>query len=203
MTLLGLDFDNTLVRYDNLFHQLALKQGLIDSAIPADKTSIRDYLRSKGNDEAFTRLQGEVYGLHILEAEPAEGMLEALSKIQEKGIKIVIISHKTQFPYSGPKVDLRKAALNWLYKYDFFSRDGLNLNYEEVYFEPSKKEKISKILSLRCTHYIDDLPEIANSLSELHQTFLYCPNASSEEKHDVNYVMLRTWNELNTKFEPK
>ena len=29
MTLLGLDFDNTLVRYDKLFHKIALEKGLI------------------------------------------------------------------------------------------------------------------------------------------------------------------------------
>ena len=29
MTLLGLDFDNTLVRYDKLFHQLAVEKGLL------------------------------------------------------------------------------------------------------------------------------------------------------------------------------
>ena len=73
MTLLGLDFDNTLVRYDKLFHQLALEKGLIKKSLPTDKTAIRDYLRSQGQDEQFTLLQGEVYGLRILEAEPAKG----------------------------------------------------------------------------------------------------------------------------------
>jgi len=48
MTLLGLDFDNTLVRYDTLFHQLALEKGLIKDSLPVDKTAIRDYLRSQG-----------------------------------------------------------------------------------------------------------------------------------------------------------
>ena len=33
MTLLGLDFDNTLVRYDNLFHKLALEKGLINDEV--------------------------------------------------------------------------------------------------------------------------------------------------------------------------
>ena len=30
MTLLGLDFDNTLVRYDKLFYKVALEKGLIE-----------------------------------------------------------------------------------------------------------------------------------------------------------------------------
>ena len=65
MTLLGLDFDNTLVRYDKLFHRLALEKGLIEHTIKKDKKAIRDYLREKGQDNEFTLLQGEVYGGRI------------------------------------------------------------------------------------------------------------------------------------------
>ena len=85
MTLLGLDFDNTLVRYDKLFHRLAVNKGLIRKDLPANKTTIRDYLRKIGQDEEFTLLQGEVYGLRILEAEPSEGMLEKLKELRQEG----------------------------------------------------------------------------------------------------------------------
>lgn len=112
MTLLGLDFDNTLVRYDKLFHQLALEKGLIEESVPADKTAVRDYLRRQGKDEQFTLLQGEVYGLRILEAEPAEGMLEALRGIKRLNIKMVLISHKTRKPYKGQPMIYTKAQFN-------------------------------------------------------------------------------------------
>ena len=124
MTLLGLDFDNTLVRYDKLFHKLALEKNLIEQEIPANKTAIRDYLREQGKEEEFTLLQGEVYGPRILEAEPAEGMLQALNELNENGIQMVIVSHKTRTPYMGP-LRLHKAAWNWLDKYKFFSDVGL------------------------------------------------------------------------------
>ena len=65
MVLLGLDFDNTLVSYDKLFHKLALEKELIDEKVPANKMSIREDLRERGKDEFFTLLQGEVYGLRI------------------------------------------------------------------------------------------------------------------------------------------
>ena len=65
MTLLGLDFDNTLVRYDKLFHQLAVEKKLIKETFPCDKIAIRNFLRNEGKDENFTLLQGEVYGLRI------------------------------------------------------------------------------------------------------------------------------------------
>ena len=48
MTVLGLDFDNTLVRYDELFHKVALNKGLIKGDLPVNKMTIRDYLRKKG-----------------------------------------------------------------------------------------------------------------------------------------------------------
>ena len=47
MKLLGIDFDNTLVNYDNLFHKVAVEKGLIKYSLPANKIAIRDYLREK------------------------------------------------------------------------------------------------------------------------------------------------------------
>ena len=120
MKLLGLDFDNTLVHYDNVFYQVALEKKLIDKTIAPFKTAIRDHMRSTGTEEQFTLLQGEVYGLHILKAEPAEGMLEALYELRQQGIPMVLVSHKTRTPYKGPAYDLHQAALSWLEKYEFF-----------------------------------------------------------------------------------
>ena len=57
MALLGIDFDNTLVRYDKLFYNLALEKGLIEADVPASKTAIRDLLRSEGKDEQEQHLE--------------------------------------------------------------------------------------------------------------------------------------------------
>ena len=166
MKLLGLDFDNTLVQYDKLFHQVALEKDLIDPSMPASKIAIRDYLRKKGQDKYFTLLQGEVYGLRILEAEPAEGMLEALKSLNKLNIKMILISHKTKTPYSGPAYDLRNGAIEWLEKYKFLSKSFLGWNKKNIYFEDTKASKIKRIIDCKCTHYIDDLEEILNILPE-------------------------------------
>ena len=176
MTLLGLDFDNTLVHYDKLFHQLAIEKSLINISIPADKIAIRDYLRGKGQEEQFTLMQGEVYGLKILEAEPAKGMLEALKEIQRRGVKTILISHKTKTPYKGPAYDLHRAAIEWLEKNRFFDPNGLGWSKEEVFFEESKEKKVARIKSEKCTHYIDDLPEILEMLPPDIVKILYDPN---------------------------
>ena len=176
MTLLGLDFDNTLVHYDSLFHKLALEKELIPDTVPKNKTKIRDYIRSKGKDECFTLLQGEVYGLRIQEAEASEGVIEALKKIYKSDIQMVIISHKTQFPYKGPAYDLREAAMGWLDKHGFFKKEGLNWTNKQVIFEDTKESKIKRIIKEKCTHYIDDLPEILKELPESIERILYDPN---------------------------
>lgn len=175
MTLLGLDFDNTLVRYDQLFHQLALEKNLIEQEVPANKTAIRNYLREHDKEEEFTLLQGEVYGPRILEAEPAEGMLEALNKLSENGIQMVLVSHKTRTPYMGPEYDLHQAAWNWLEKYRFFADQGLRWERNQVYFEETKQKKVSRIEILKCTHYIDDLPEILENIPDKIERILYDP----------------------------
>lgn len=193
MTLLGLDFDNTLVRYDRLFHQLALEKGLIEDSVEAEKTAIRNYLRNQGQDEQFTLLQGEVYGLRILEAEPANGMLEALGELNESGIQMVLVSHKTRIPYKGPAYDLHQAAWNWLEKHGFFARDVLGWNRDQVFFEESKPEKISRIQTLNCSHYVDDLPEILNMLPNHMKRILYNPNKLQAD----NYLLqLDDWSKI-------
>ena len=176
MTLLGLDFDNTLVRYDKLFHQLALEKALIEKSLPADKTAIRDYLRSQGEDEQFTMLQGEVYGLRILEAEPAEAMLKTLGELHQRGIPMVLVSHKTRTPYKGPAYDLHQAAWSWLEKHGFFAPDGLGWSRSQVFFEDSKQAKVRRIEAAGCTHYVDDLPEILEMLPSSIKGILYDPN---------------------------
>ena len=183
MTLLGLDFDNTLVRYDKLFHQLAVEKGLIEKSLPADKTAIRDYLRSKGEDEQFTLMQDEVYGRRILDAEPAEGMLKALHELNERGITMVLVSHKTRTPYKGPSYNLHKAALQWLEKHNFFCKPGLGWSKKNIFFEETFDSKIKRIKDLKCTHFVDDLPEVINKLPESTQGIHFCPDNQKQSQH--------------------
>jgi FMN phosphatase YigB (HAD superfamily) len=200
MTLLGLDFDNTLVRYDKLFHQLALEKGLIKKSLPADKTAIRDYLRSQGQDEQFTLMQGEVYGLRILEAEPAEGMLKALSDLHQRGIPMVLVSHKTRTPYKGHAYDLHQAAWSWLEKYGFFAPNGLGWSKNQVFFEETKQEKINRIVLQGCSHFVDDLPEILGMIPEGIQRILYASEKKSNKEKllNANLIHLENWIELTS-----
>tara|TARA_Y100001954_G_scaffold234854_1_gene291249 strand:+ start:3075 stop:3698 length:624 start_codon:yes stop_codon:yes gene_type:complete len=196
MTILGLDFDNTLVTYDDLFYRTAFSKGLIEESTPANKKIIRDRLRSKKMDNEFTLLQGEVYGSRITEASPSEGMLEALINIKRSGIKLCIISHKTQYPYKGEKYDLHKAALRWLKKNKFFDSEGLGMERSEIYFQATKEEKVKRIEELGCDYYIDDLVEILEMINSKTKKILYDPkNGTNSEKYS-DIIKVRSWSEI-------
>lgn len=196
---LGLDFDNTLIRYDGLFHALAVEQKLISPELKADKTVIRDHLRAQGRDEDFTLLQGEVYGSRIRGAEAAPGMKPALMGLQSLGVELLIVSHKTATPFKGPAYDLHAAARDWLDLQGFFSLEGLGWSQEQVFFEPTKERKAQRIIDLGCTHYVDDLPEILAMLPETIKRILYSP--SGESTWEGGAVM-EAWAELEALVAP-
>jgi hypothetical protein len=77
-----------------------------------------------------------------------------------KKIPTCIISHKTSHPYRGPKYDLHAAGYKWLLAKGFLDEEKSGMSSRHVYFELTKEEKIQRIVSLKCTHFIDDLPEI-------------------------------------------
>ncbi len=189
MILLGLDFDNTIVKYDELFNKLAIEKGLISNEVAKTKIQIRDHLRSMGKDQEFTLLQGEVYGKRILEAKPAKHVLETLSALSALNVSMTIVSHKSKIPYKGPKYDLHKSAWNWLEKYKILSKKGVNLGRNKIHFEETKEKKIKKIIELGCTHYIDDLEEILTLLPETIAKIHY-----TKEGCKSNHKQMTDWN---------
>lgn len=197
---IGLDFDNTIVTYDSLFHKYALAEGLIASDVAMNKQVIRDTIRElpEGNDK-WTVLQGVVYGLKMDEAEPAdgvEGFLEACHSTNE--VELSIISHKTLYPAMGEKVNLREAAMGWIRSRSLMDRFGVQLDH--ITFVGELEEKLKQISLRGCTHFIDDLPEVL-----LHPAFpkgvqriLYASNAPEGLPSDV--LWLDSWDHIREHF---
>lgn len=157
---IGVDFDNTLVRYDELFARVCRERGLIADDVPPNKTAIRDYLREVGREDDWTEVQGIVYGPRITEAAAFEGALEFLRKAGEEGREVFIISHKTRHPYRGEKHDLHEAALTWLRSNGVFNDEGGGVEPSRALFHERKEEKLARIAEVGCEWFIDDLPEI-------------------------------------------
>lgn len=153
--ILGVDFDNTLVCYDGLFHAAAVAEGLMPGDGPRDKDGVRDWLIGRGREEGFTLLQGEVYGPGLQNAPAYPGARECLAKLIGGGWTIYIVSHKTERPVLGPAHDLRRAAMDWLEAGGFFAAGMLDRG--RVFFEDVMAAKAARIAALGCTHFVDDM----------------------------------------------
>ena len=148
---IGIDLDNTLADYRRPLEVLCAEHGL-RGAHPDPKLALRDYLRSAGREEEWTRLQGELYGPLMNHALLFEGANEFFSRCHLQGASCHIVSHRTRKPISGGDHDLHEAARLWLV------RQGLS--GITAYFEETKRQKIERIGALDLDVFIDDLPEI-------------------------------------------
>ena len=192
----GIDLDNTLISYDSLFHRLALEQKLIGADIPADKSSVRDYLRRIGREPDWTALQGLAYGPRLSEAEPFAGAMDFLREGLRRDWEMHIVSHKTKQPIVGDPYDLHAAARGWL---DTNSvHDVIGFPRAHVWFELTKKEKIARIRALGCQVFIDDLPELLldpDFPAGVRRIF-FAPPGSSLKDMPADFHIARSWAEI-------
>jgi len=158
---IGIDLDNTIISYGDIFHRLAIEKQYISFDVPKNKKIIRDTIRLLPDGEIkWQKLQGLVYGPMILHATFIKGVFEFIKKALLNQCKIYIVSHKTNFSqYDPTKTNLRNAALMWMEKKSFFDPNYLGLKKDNIFFENNRLEKIKKIEELNCTHFIDDLEE--------------------------------------------
>ncbi len=189
---IGVDFDNTIVCFDTLFHRAAIEKKLIPATVGHAKNDVRDYLRKIGKESDWTALQGDVYGDLIKDAEPFPGVIEFFAYIVKQRIPIYIVSHKTKTPFIGSTHDLHAAARHWLERQGFFKKVGLPA--ENVFFELTKEKKMARIADLNCTHFIDDLPEFfgESAFPRKPRKLLFDPNGRFDGR-DESVVPLRSW----------
>jgi hypothetical protein len=156
---IGIDFDNTIVCYDGVFHAAALERGLIPDHLRRDKNSVRDHLNGAGRADDFTELQGHVYGTRMDLAAPYPGFADFVTAASKAGHELFIVSHKTAHPIRGPKHDLHAAARGFLRARGLIGETS-PIDPAHVFFELTKEAKAARIETLRCNAFIDDLPEI-------------------------------------------
>jgi hypothetical protein len=158
----GIDFDNTIAMYDELFHQLAVEGGLIDAEGPRSKRDVRDAVRRRTDGEAdWQRLQAAAYGRRMADATMAPGVADFLARCQDRHTPVYVISHRTRLAAADRDgVPLRSAAVAWMHAQGLFGAQGLGIREDGVFFESTRADKIARIASIGCTHFIDDLHEV-------------------------------------------
>jgi len=198
----GIDFDNTIVTYDELLTTIARERGLLDASQALTKRGIRDHIRQLPNGEIeWQKCQALLYGQRIAEARLIEGVAAFIAQCRERGIPVYIVSHKTEFSnYDSTRTNLRTAALNWMNANRFFDSRGLALDQHNVFFAGTREEKIAHIRQLSCTHFIDDLEEtvLEASFPPATARILYEPGRQSPAPKVV--ALMRTWQEIRDYF---
>src|SRR5436190_14114646 len=112
----GIDFDNTIISYDNVMRRLAVDRGLLSPDASPGKKQIRDALRRLPDGEMhWQRLQADVYGPLIGEGRLIDGVREFFAACRRGSVPVVVISHKTRHAAAGDgRTDLREAARGWM-----------------------------------------------------------------------------------------
>jgi hypothetical protein len=159
---IGIDFDNTLIDYDEVFRTVAQERGLVSPGFAGGKQSVRAAVRGRADGETqWQRLQGTVYGEGIAAATMFDGVATFLRRARAEGHEVMIVSHKTEFGHhDAARLNLRHAALAWMEQKRFFQEDGFGLPLGNVHFSATRAEKLDRIARLGITHFIDDLAEV-------------------------------------------
>jgi hypothetical protein len=196
---LGLDFDNTIVSYDALFHKVALEGGRIPADLAPTKLKVRDYLRSQGGEQTWIEMQGYVYGARMAEAEMYAGVERFLRWARSCELPVCIVSHKTRHPFAGPKYDLHEASRAWVTQ-RLRDAEGPLVDPSAVYFELTKDDKFKRIDALQCEAFVDDLPEIlvAPQFPKAASPILFDPD---DHHAGEKLARLRHWDELKPLIE--
>ena len=192
---LGIDFDNTIVSYDALFHKVACEGKWIPEDLPVSKLSVRDYLRGIGKEPVWTEMQGVVYGARIQEAEAFPGVHEFMRWARGADLPMCIVSHKTMYPFIGPKYDLHEAARGWI-RTHLGDEDGPFVDPKNVFFELTKEEKCARVAALGCTTFVDDLPELllGSGFPKSTEPLLFDPDGHHA---GLDLLRIRNWQELH------
>jgi hypothetical protein len=193
---IGIDFDNTIIAYDEVFCAMAKDHGLIDAGFAGRKQAVRDAIRLLPDGErAWQRLQGQVYGKSIAGATMAPGFAAFLRRCRSEGCAVAVVSHKTDYGHFDPeRVNLRQAALDWMTMQGLFTGDHA-IGPGNIYFEGTQAEKLRRIVALHLTHFIDDLEEVLTNPD-------FPPNvkrilfADSNGKDATPYVVCPTWRDI-------
>jgi hypothetical protein len=191
----GVDFDNTIVNYDKVFHKVALEQSLIKSNLTVSKNAVRDYLKGKDQNDIWTELQGYVYGKRLLDAEVFPGFIDFLIFASKNKINVIIVSHKTIYPYLGTQYNLHDSAREFIAE-SLTNKNKNFVNKRNIFFESTLANKVLRINREFCDFFIDDLPEVfaLNDFPNRTKKILFNPDKS--HKNFIDGEICSSWRNI-------
>jgi hypothetical protein len=127
------------------------------------------------------------------EAEAAPGVDVFLLACRAAGVRVSVISHKTEYPAIGERYSLREAARSWLAEQGFSDRFGVDP--ADIFFVGTLAEKLALIAAQGCTHFVDDLVEVLEhpDFPRGIERILYAPGG---EAPPHGALAFRSWNAI-------
>lgn len=126
-----------------------------------------------------------------------EGVDSFLRRCRDDNVRVTIVSHKTEFGhYDEDRINLREAARDWMKSHGFFRDDGYAISPDNVYFEETRQEKLTRIEQLGCTHFIDDLEEVLSdpAFPQGLERILFADNKDASVLYtSIPYIVCPTW----------
>ena len=197
-TKIGIDLDNTIISYDELFFKHALKEKLIPKNFSKKREKIRNYIKRKISVLKWKKLQSLVYSKYLNEAKVQKGFIEFIKLISNRDFEYCIISHKTKYPYIGKKINLHKISKEWINKNINIKINKKKSIIKKIYFETTEAKKIQRIIKEKCNYFIDDLPSILNKLPSRINKILLDPKNTNNI--NLKYLKINKWKQISKIF---
>jgi hypothetical protein len=198
---IGLDFDNTIVCYDDAIKILAEEMLTLPRELPRTKLCLRNFLRDAGREPEWTEFQGALYGPGMQYAKPFDGAIDTMQALAQQGHQLTIVSHRSRRPYAGPAYDLHSTAMGWvevhLRSAGLFTCDGSDgLKDSGVNFLETVQAKVSRVAELTCKVFVDDLPDVLNDPGFPDCTIgvLFAPGGQKDD--GLSHHRISAWSEL-------
>ena len=160
------------------------------------KNYVKARIIDKFGETKWTECQGHLYSKYLQFAKPFDGAIFTIQNLQEKGFSINIVSHKTKFPYVGEKINLIDKSKEWIAHNLVDGKKQSILSEKQIIFTQSIEEKISAILDLKASVFIDDLEHVLNHLPDKIQKIWF---NSESERESESLITCRDWTEIRNK----
>jgi hypothetical protein len=160
--LIGLDLDNTIISYDELFVKLLMEMGWGNFPEATTKSQVKRVLLTLPEGQLkWEQLQALAYGPRLKEACFFEGFQDFIRETHARKIGLCVVSHKSKFAAQdlNQQWNLHHSALFFLQTHKLLG-EGRALQISDVHFAETREDKIKKISQLKCDVFIDDLKEV-------------------------------------------
>lgn len=193
---IGIDLDNTIIRYDKAFLQEARRENIVPHQWVGGKKKIQEFiLETDPKGLIWQRLQGRVYGKHIKNADVFPGVHRFLWRCHSRDIQVHVVSHKTQFGhFDTDETPLRDVAVEFLKDKGLYSNSPRSL-IKSVTFKSTLSEKVEHIRRENFSWFVDDLLKVFQypRFPDTVKKILFSPSESSQER---GRLTCQSWGEI-------